>query len=46
MTKQERAAVLWKYGNMYPNIWPCAKLWASEIYQQDRIERGVEDPRR
>ena len=43
MTKQQRAAALWKYGNRYPNIWPHGKQWASDLYRQDRIERGVHD---
>lgn len=43
MTIQQRAATLWKYGKLYPTIWPDALQWASELYRKDRIERGVDD---
>ena len=42
MSIQERAAALWKYGRLYPRIFPGAVEWASELYRQDRIDRGVE----
>lgn len=42
MTKQQRAAALWKWGKLYPNLWPKALEWAAEVYRQDRIERGVD----
>jgi len=42
MTKQERAAAIWKWGSRYPMIWPRWQDWARRIYREDRIERGVE----
>lgn len=43
MSKQQRAAALWKYGKLYPRVFPDALDWASELYRQDRAERGVEE---
>ena len=43
MTKQHMAAVLYKYGKLYPKVFPNSLEAASELYKQDRIERGVED---
>lgn len=42
MTKQEQAAALWKYGKLYPNVFPNAISQAENLYRLDRIERGVE----
>lgn len=42
MTKQQRAAALWKWGKKYPDLWPKYQQWSAEVYRLDRIERGVE----
>lgn len=42
MTKQERAAILFKYGKLYPQVFLKALQQASDLYKQDRIDRGVE----
>lgn len=41
MTKQQRAAVLFKYGKLYPEVFPNALEQAAELYKQDRLERGL-----
>ena len=43
MTKQEMAAILWKYGKLYPRAFPLALNQAEQLYRQDRIVRGVEE---
>ena len=43
MSKQKIAAACWKYGKLYPNIFPNALKHAEDYYRQDRIERGVEE---
>lgn len=42
MTKQGRAAALYKYGKLYPKVFPLALKQAAEVYRKDRVERGVE----
>lgn len=43
MSKQRRAAILYHYGKLYPSVFPDAVEQASELYRQDRIERGIEE---
>lgn len=43
MTTQERAAALWKWGSLYPKIFPNAVAQSAMVYKQDRIQRGLEE---
>jgi len=43
MTLQQQAAATFKWGRLYPSIWPRWQEWARDLYRQDRIARGVEE---
>jgi len=42
MNEQKRAAAIFKWGRLYPMLWPKWQEWASALYRQDRINRGIE----
>lgn len=37
-----RARALYKYGKLYPHVFPNAVDQASELYRMDREQRGIE----
>lgn len=42
MSIQQQAAAIWKWGSLYPSLWPRYREWSAELYRRDRRERGVE----
>lgn len=43
MTEQKRAAAIFKWGHLYPKLWPKYQEWARDLYRLDRVKRGVEE---